>query len=73
MPFFSVNQRVAEEWDLISNDAKFLIKRMLTYDPKLRITAKEALADKWFQKFADKNDKSGVSNNYLVNLSKFQV
>ena len=32
-----------EDWNQISNDAKNLIKRMLDYNPKTRITAEEAL------------------------------
>lgn len=36
-----------EDWDKISEDAKGLIKKMLTYDPKKRISAETALKDSW--------------------------
>lgn len=36
-------------WEEISVSAKQLIKRMLTYDFRKRITAKEALKDNWFK------------------------
>jgi calcium-dependent protein kinase len=36
-----------EDWDKISEEAKSLIKKMLTYDPKKRISAELALADPW--------------------------
>ena len=35
------------EWAKISDDAKNLVKKMLTYDPADRISAREALNDKW--------------------------
>ncbi len=36
-----------EEWDIISDDAKNLISKMLTYDPKERIPAEECLKHPW--------------------------
>lgn len=41
---YSLNGR---EWTNISKEAKDLIKRMLTYKPEKRISAKEALSHKW--------------------------
>ena len=38
-----------ESWATISDGAKGLIKQMLTYDYKERISAKEALQDPWFK------------------------
>jgi calcium-dependent protein kinase len=40
-----------ESWELISNEAKDLIKKMLTYSPEKRINAEDALKHKWFKKF----------------------
>jgi len=36
------------EWDVVSNEAKDLIKRLLEFNPKNRITAYAALQHKWF-------------------------
>jgi calcium-dependent protein kinase len=36
----------------VSHGAKNLISKMLTFDPRERITAKEALLDPWIQEFA---------------------
>jgi len=38
-----------EEWENISDEAKDLINKLLTYDPMKRISAKEALDHKWFE------------------------
>lgn len=38
---------VEEEWDIISNEAKDLIKKMLHNDCLQRITAKDALKHPW--------------------------
>jgi calcium-dependent protein kinase len=40
-----------ETWDIISNEAKDLINKMLTYSPENRITAEDALKHDWFKKF----------------------
>ena len=40
-----------ESWELISNEAKDLIKKMLTYSPEKRINAEDALKHEWFKKF----------------------
>lgn len=58
------------EWGKISNEAKTLIKKMLTLDPAKRITAREALDDPWMQK----NAKSiPLNKKVLENLSTFSV
>jgi len=38
------------KWPEVSAGARNLIERMLTYDHKQRISAKEALQDHWFRK-----------------------
>ena len=40
------------DWDKISDEAKQLIKKMLTYNPNMRISAQEALNDPWIQRNA---------------------
>ena len=37
------------EWDIVTEPAKKLIKKMLVYDPKQRITGLEAIQDDWFK------------------------
>jgi serine/threonine protein kinase len=37
------------EWKYISKEAKFMIKRMLTFDPEERISAEEALNEEWIK------------------------
>lgn len=34
---------VGPEWKKVSKEAKALVKKLLTYDPNARISAKEAL------------------------------
>ena len=50
-------------WSHVSDDAKDLITKMLTVDPLKRITAQNALRNRWIQ--ADENSLGGVelSNN----------
>jgi len=37
-------------WNKVSTEAKTLIKKMMTYDPRSRITAEKALSDPWITK-----------------------
>lgn len=37
----------ATEWKNISKEAKYMIKKMLTFLPDERVSAEEALTDKW--------------------------
>ena len=41
--------KIEEEWDHISEEAKELIASMLKYNPKLRLSAAEALMHPWIQ------------------------
>lgn len=59
----------AEEWSQISDGAKQLIDKMLTYDPLKRITLVEALNDPWIGKAPTNN----ISSNLLKNLQTFYV
>lgn len=58
------------EWRNISKDAKLLINKMLTYDPKKRISAAEALKDPWIVSNSHNNP---ISSNVLKNFSAFNV
>ena len=44
-------------WLKCSNDAKVLVKGLLTKDPKKRLTAQQALKHKWLQRVDGKGNK----------------
>ena len=58
------------EWTKISEDAKNLIKQMLTYEVDKRISASEALNNEWIQKNAPNEP---LNSNVLLNLGNFHV
>lgn len=60
-------------WDNISDEAKDLIRRMMTYDPESRITAVEALAHPWFGKYIDEVDATEAVTKALENLKTFKA
>lgn len=41
-----------EEWQTISNEAIDLVNKLLSYEPKHRISAKDALQHPWIQKYS---------------------
>lgn len=49
------------EWRKVSPEAKNLIKKLLTFDPKERIRADEALADVWIDEFTGLSKKEIIS------------
>ena len=53
-------------WDKISPEAKALVRRLLTVDPKKRITASQTKQDPWMS-------KAGATPIGLDNLKKFQA
>lgn len=59
-----------DDWSGISQDAKALIKKMLTYNSKERISALDALNDKWIQANSTQNQ---LNVKFLTNLSGFHV
>ena len=56
-----------EEWGVISPECKDLIKKMLTYEPSKRISAKEILIHPWFSQYEKK-----VKEDKTVALSAFE-
>lgn len=60
--------REAEEWSKVSDEAKNLIKKMLTKDPAQRISAEEAYNDPWIQKNASSQP---LNSKALDKLGKF--
>jgi len=61
------------EWESVSENAKQLIRKMMTYDPQKRITAEEALNDPWFTKRRENIDLkiNNKAKSALDNLKKF--
>ncbi len=51
-------------WDKISGDGKDLVAKMLHKDPRIRISAREALAHSWFNP-----ENKSVSENVLLEVS----
>ena len=61
-----------EIWNKISEEAKDLIKKLLEINPDKRISAKEALKEKWFE--INKNPKNKINNNlpmFIQNITEF--
>ena len=62
-----------EEWDVISEDGKRIVEKMLTYDPELRPSAEELLRDKWFEKtIVNEKLDTPISLLVLENMKKFK-
>ena len=68
-----------EEWNRVSNEAKDLIKQMLTFNPEERISAEEALKHPWFdlaktkQKRIPDEKMSIISKKPFDNLRKLSA
>jgi len=60
-----------EDWGKISDEAKDLIKRLLTKDPKRRISAKDAKKHIWVTKAATNNQALG--NKYQNRIRRFNA
>lgn len=61
------------EWQGVSNEAKDLIKQMLTFDPSQRITAHKALQHDWIKKKVHETIDVQATYNALSNLRNFRV
>ena len=62
-----------EEWGVISPECKDLIKKMLTYEPSKRISAKDVLIHPWFSQYEEKikQDKL-VAKSAFENMKRFK-
>ena len=62
-----------EDWSEISDEAKNLIKKMLTKDVKKRISALDSMQEPWFKNNEEKTsyDKK-LAKNVLSNMKKFK-
>ncbi|KAG8377975.1 hypothetical protein BUALT_Bualt08G0089700 [Buddleja alternifolia] len=59
-------------WPSISNGAKDLVKKMLTRDPKKRITAAEALEHPWLKKDGEASD-TPINSAVLIRMKQFRA
>ncbi|KAK4481382.1 hypothetical protein RD792_012270 [Penstemon davidsonii] len=62
----------SDPWPSISNGAKDLIKKMLTIDPKRRITAAEALEHSWLKIDGEASDKP-IDSAVLIRMKQFRA
>lgn len=60
-------------WDSISNQAKDLISRMLTFDYKNRPYAKDLLQDPWFDQAPKTQIDQTLMQDALMNLRNFRA
>ena len=62
-----------EDWSEVSDEAKNLIKKMLTKDVNKRISALDSMQDPWFKKFEAKETyNKKLAKNVLKNMKKFK-
>lgn len=62
-----------EEWSVITKEAKELISKMLTYDPKKRLSAMEVLKHEWFTKNKEKKESDKkLAKSALSNMKRFK-
>ncbi|XP_062024522.1 calcium-dependent protein kinase 29 [Rosa rugosa] len=59
-------------WPSISDAAKDLIRKMLTMDPKKRITAAEVLEHQWMKKDGEASDKP-IDSAVLIRMKQFRA
>ena len=62
-----------EDWGCVSEDAKDLIRKMLTKDERQRVSAKEALQHKWFRITKDDKRNKKVVLKAMNNLVGFRA
>lgn len=60
-------------WSNISDNAKDLIKKLLTYDPDQRISAEEALKHPWIVEMSSIQVDQAIAIGALSNLQSFRA
>ncbi len=68
-----MHRGVAKIWDHISDSAKDLVTRMLTYNPEERISAADAYKHKWLQSKEFSKLDPEKTQELISNMSKFYV
>ncbi|KAF8030140.1 hypothetical protein BT93_E2539 [Corymbia citriodora subsp. variegata] len=63
---------VSDPWPSISNGAKDLIRKMLTQDPKKRITSAQVLEHPWLKEGGEASDKP-IDNAVLSRMKQFRA
>jgi len=66
---FSFNR---DDWKNVSEDAKTLIRNLLKYSPKERITAEQALNDEWVREHAPRATNVSIGTGLVDNLRGFR-
>lgn len=62
-----------KEWGKISQEAKDLLSRVLSKDPELRMTSKQAFHHSWIQNYNQNSDlELQLSNDSLTKLAQFK-
>jgi serine/threonine protein kinase len=61
----TANYKFGEEFDKLTPESADFIKKCLTVDPKLRVTAKQALAHKWFSEAAP---EASISRDSILQI-----
>lgn len=62
----------SKPWPSISNSAKDLVRKMLTQDPKKRITAAQVLEHPWIREGGEASDKP-IDNAVLSRMKQFRA
>lgn len=59
-------------WLILSSECKDLISKFLNPNPKLRISAAEAMQHSWFDRALQLSSDS-INTNFYTSIKKFQV
>ncbi|GAV72920.1 Pkinase domain-containing protein/EF_hand_5 domain-containing protein, partial [Cephalotus follicularis] len=62
----------SQPWPSISNSAKDLVRKMLTQDPKKRLTSAQVLEHSWLREGGEASDKP-INNAVLTRMKQFRA
>lgn len=63
----------SDAWDEVSDEAKDLVKKLLTYDPKKRLSCAQALKHPWFGMVINLENDTKNTFSALQNLQNFRA